>query len=107
VRNYSPRADVPNVAPRRKSSISEVYVGAQVHPQLKSCAWHTKPVIPRSRYDEGECSAENPYFAYLRQNSLGIMVAGISNTYGLQKHSNDGSLESNAVIRALLRRQSP
>jgi nucleoside-diphosphate-sugar epimerase len=50
----------------------------------------TRPIGPRSCYDEGKRCAETLFFDYHRQHKLRIKVARIFNTCGPRMHPNDG-----------------
>jgi len=87
-----------------QASTSEVYGDPSVHPQTEDYWGNVNPIGLRSCYDEGKRCAETLFFAYRRQNKLGIKVARIFNTYGPRMHPNDGRVVSNFIVQALLGR---
>ena len=87
-----------------QASTSEVYGDPSVHPQTEEYWGNVNPIGPRSCYDEGKRCAETLFFDYWRQHKLRIKVARIFNTYGPRMHPNDGSVVSNFIVQALLKR---
>lgn len=84
-----------------QASTSEVYGDPAIHPQVESYWGNVNPIGIRSCYDEGKRCAETLFFDYHRQNSVGIKVIRIFNTYGPRMHPNDGRVVSNFIMQAL------
>jgi UDP-glucuronate decarboxylase len=88
-------------APILLASTSEVYGDAQVHPQTEAYWGNVNPIGLRSCYDEGKRVAETLMMDYHRQNSVGIRIVRIFNTYGPRMAVDDGRVVSNFIVQAL------